>query len=470
MRRPATSRLEGGQEDARAVALEVLLRVEREGARADRALGEVLSRLEMEPRDAALASKLVYGSLAWRRFFDHALAVWSGRSPALRDPTVRCLLHLGLYQLFFLDRVPDYAAVGETVEVAKRRGLRRATGFLNALLRRAAREGPRAVPLPDPEKEPVRYLGLAYSHPDWLVARWLSELGREETEALLRANNQEPPVTLRVNRLESSVAAEIESFTRLGIVATPTRWSPVGIRVEGYPVARLPGASQGRWSVQSEASQVVTLLVGAGPGERVLDACAGRGAKSTHLAEESEDRSTIVALDRDFRGFAVLRREAARLGLRGIRPLVGDASDPPFRSGTEFSRILVDAPCTGLGTLRRRPEIRWRRRPGDVRLCARRQRAILEGVAPRVARGGLLVYATCTPLREENEEVVEDFLRAHPEFCREEPLSERERARLPALEELLSAEGSLRTWPHRHGLDAFFAVRLRRKGPRGSLA
>jgi 16S rRNA (cytosine967-C5)-methyltransferase len=436
---------------AREVAHGVLVRVETTAAFADVLLADRLAATPLAPEDRALATRLVYGTLAWQGRLDHHLAPLLRTPLASLDPGVRAALRLGLFQLLLLDRVPAYAAVDASVSLA-RSAARGAAGLVNAVLRRAVRIGVRNLPLPDPAVDPIERLAVEWSHPRWLVERWHAEVG-DDLPALLAADNGMAPTAVRANRLRTTRDALRAELAAAGVDTAPARWAPDGLLVArgAARLRALPAWREGRFAFQAEASQLVVPLLGVEPGARVLDACAAPGGKTMHAAEQVGDEGRVVALDPRAAAIARLRIEAGRLGARRVLALAGDARRPPLLAAG-FDAVLVDAPCTGLGTLRRHPELRWRRRPGDVERLAHLQQAILDGVAPLVRPGGVLVYAVCTLTREENEDAVARFRARHPRFVPE---------RAPIPPELATPDGFLRTWPHRHGLDGFFAARLR---------
>jgi 16S rRNA (cytosine967-C5)-methyltransferase len=443
------------QSDPRALAWRVLQRVE-QGGYADILLGQALSRAVLAPADRALAVRLVYGTLAWQLYLDHLLAGFCVRPLAELDPPIRVLLRMAMFQLCQLQRVPAFAAVDTAVELAKSYKHGAAVGLVNAVLRRAA-TGWQGVPLPARDRDPAGYLSVRYSHPRWLVERWLAELGQEQTEALLRANNEPAPTTLRVNCMRAKREEVLEALRRDGLHGVPGSFSPAAIVIGGFDPASHPLYQNGRYSVQGEAAQLVSYLVAPNPGERVLDLCAAPGGKSLHLAELMNNQGEVVAVDTQQKGLAQLRAEARRLGISIVKAVLADArgwSDP---AGL-FDRVLLDAPCSGLGTLRQHPEIRWRRSPESIEQLAVLQRELLEAASRHVRPGGVLVYATCTIVRAENDEVVEDFLGKHCDFVRESPPPE------PVIPwaAVIDRHGALRTFPHQHGLDGFFGVRLRR--------
>jgi len=433
--------------DARSVAHEVLVRVDTTQAFADVLLADRLAHSRLRPVDQALATTLVYGTLAWQGRLDHDLAGLVRTPLARLDPPVRAALRLGLYQLRFLDRVPAYAAVDASVRLARSAG-RGASGLVNAVLRKAAGDTA-GVPLPD---DPLDRLAVEWSHPRWLVERWAATFPPEELARLLAADNAAAPTVVRARPGEAAtLRAELDGA---GIATTPAAFAPDALVVDraAARLRALPAYREGRVAFQGEASQLVTALLAPARGARVLDACAAPGGKSAHAAALVGADGVVVALDPRAAGARRIRTEAVRLRAGAVRVLVADARRPPLAS--TFDAVLVDAPCSGLGTLRRHPELRWRRRPEDGARLAVLQRDILTGVAPLVRPGGVLVYAVCTLAREENEDVVRALIAAEPRF-----VLERAEAFVPAA--VVDDAGFLRTLPHRHGLDGFFAARLR---------
>lgn len=446
--------------DPRRLAFDVLLRVE-EGAYADLALDAALSRLpEMDPRDRGLATELVYGILRQRGRLDFVLTRFCSQPLAKVEPKVLTLLRLGAYQLLLLDRVPAPAAVFETVELARRAGLSRATGFVNGILRSLLR-APDREEFPDPSENPAAYLEHALSLPSWLARRWLAELGREEAFALADALGRSAPFTLRVNTLQTSRDAFLEALARTGFEAKPTLFAAEGVMVANRGAKRLPGSSEGWFQVQDEASMLIPHLLAPLPGERILDACAAPGGKTTEIAALTGNAARILALDLHPQRVALIAEGGRRLHCSGIETRCWDLTMPPdFLAPDSFDRVLVDAPCSGLGVLRRNPETRWRRTEADIPPMANLQRTILNNVAGLVRPGGVLLYSLCTLTPEETEGVVTAFLDVHPDFIREDL-----RPLFPQWSELFDDRGALRTFPHRHGgMDAFFAVRFRRQG------
>ncbi|HAR98032.1 MAG TPA: 16S rRNA (cytosine(967)-C(5))-methyltransferase RsmB [Syntrophus sp. (in: bacteria)] len=447
------------RETARSVAIDLLVRVERTGAYAEPLLNATLSgRLLEDPRDRGLATRLVYDTLRMQGRLDWILRqICRGRLADL-EPVTRAILRTALYQLEFADRIPAFAAVDAAVELAKARVPERAA-LVNAVLRSALRKRD-AIRWPDPVRDPAGHIAATASHPLWLVRRWLAVYGPGETAALCRADNETPPCTLRVNRLRITPAAGREALAAAGLACEPTPFSPDGLAVAGAAASLSETAPfrEGGLHIQDEASQLVAPLVDPRPGETLLDLCAGSGGKTTHLAALLENSGEILAVDIHPRKLADLETLARRLGATPIRTWAGDAeADLGEAFHARFDRVLVDAPCSGTGTLRRNPEIKWRLQPRDLGPLVRRQRRILDAAAAYPRRGGLLVYATCALLPEENDGVIVDFLDRHPEYAPDPPPP-------PFPAALLDGGGYFRTLPHRDGMDGFFGARLRRLG------
>jgi 16S rRNA (cytosine967-C5)-methyltransferase len=353
--------------------------------------------------------------------------------------------------------VPDAAAVSQSVQLARATGLGRASGLVNAALRRLAREQA-AIALPALAADPIGHLVHALSFPKWIAERWIRSFGPAEAAALAAASNGAPPRTLRANRLRGGRDALVAELRERFPDASACRFAPDGLTLgrRGDPSAD-PAFRDGRMTVQDEASQLVVELLDPQPGERVLDACAAPGAKATAIAERVGPAGWVLACDRHERRLGLVARDAERLGLANVRVEVADATTAAERADALFDRILVDAPCSGLGALRRNPDARWRVSPESIDALASLQRAILAAVATRLRPGGTLVYSTCTLSREENEDVIESTLARVPSLRR----APREAAP-QALAPLIGDDGALRCWPHRHDTDGFFAARLER--------
>ncbi len=455
----------------RSAVLAILLASQRH----DRALDEALdqrARSVSDPRDRSLMMELAYGVLRRQETLDWRLgAVLTKPLPRL-PALVQMLLRIGAYQLLFLDRIPASAAVHETVELTKAATQqlgRDWSALVNAVLRNLIRL---PMPnLPDPAIHPAEYLSINYGIPVWLSQRWLTRLGYTQAESACQAAGATPALTFRVNRMRLTRDRLLEQFAQAGVLAHPTSISPVGVQLDqGQDVSSLPGFEGGDYYIEDEAAQLIPPILDPQPGESIVDVCAAPGGKATHLAELIGDRGSIVALDLNASRLALLRDNCRRLGLRCIVPVVGDArrpSDWPVDVGGSrhaglplFDRILVDAPCSGLGVLRRHPESKGRRQESAFARHHTLQGQILESVAPCLRPGGVLVYSTCSNEPEETEEVVSRFCKAYPGWVRESVAPWLPPTALPFVTE----HGALSTMCNRVGMDGFYAVRLRKMG------
>ncbi len=441
----------------RQTAVEILNRIESEGAYAEPLLNTALSGTALaSPADRGLLTELVYGTLRMRGRLDWVIGQLYRGEMAELETTVRNILRTGLYQLSFTDRIPPFAAVNEAVAIARTLSPA-ASGLVNALLRNALRKK-EDIAWPDMATDPEKAIAVLHSHPPWLVRRLLAQFNREETIAICRANNAIPPLAIRVNTLKTSRGQAIAALANEGVVAGPAPFSADGIILTS-PVPGLRETASyktGLIRIQDEASQLITRLVAPRPGERLLDLCAGAGGKTLHLAALMENRGSITAVDLHSTRLRMLREEGERLGVTIVETRTGDAAAPAesFRGG--FDRVLLDAPCSGLGTLRRNPEIRWRLAPKDLTVCMQIQKRLLAGAAGCVRPGGRLVYSVCAVTPEENEIVIGDFLRNRPDFTCITPSD------LPPA--LIDTQGYFRTSPHLQGMDGFFGALLIRNG------
>ena len=439
---------------ARRAAARVLRRVSEEGAFADLALEAEIDRDQLDARDAALTTEIALGVLRWQRWLDALIAPHSRRPLERLDSPVLTALRMAVYQLAFLDRVPARAAVNDAVELVKPRAKPGAAEFVNAVLRGFARRGA-AERRPRLPADPIERLAVRCSFPTWLCARWVARFGEPDAERLMLAMNDRPPLTVRANTLRTTreaLAARLEAEE--GVRATPTSRAPEGLEVEhGGAPGRWKALTDGEAVPQDEASMLVSRLLDPQPGDLVADACAAPGTKTTHLAALMRDRGRIVAFDPQPARLALVERAAARLGVTIVETREGPVEALAPALAERCDRVLVDAPCSNLGVLRRNPEVKWRRASGDVLVSAGRQHTILGAAASMVRPGGWLVYATCSLEPEENEQVVHEFLTSRPGWHVDAPAA-------PALP--VDAHGVLRCVPHVHGTDGFTAVRLRR--------
>jgi 16S rRNA (cytosine967-C5)-methyltransferase len=442
---------------ARVAAYDILSAVDAGLADLSEALASTRSTLRDE-RDKGLTADIAIGVQRWRAALDHLIVSFSGRPLERLDREVVEVLRLSVYQLLHLTRVPAAAVVDDAVNLTGRVGKRSAAGLVNAVLRAIARSRS-VLPLPARPRDPddrhraIEYLSVTLSHPEWLVVRWLERYGFEATERWLQFDNAPAPLTLRANRLRNTPDELIARLRQDQIVVSRARVAPDGLIVEeGHPL-RGGGLDAGWFVVQDEASQLVSLMAGPDPGARVLDCCASPGGKTTALSAGMRDRGLLVACDVRDRRMDLLRRTVMASGARNVRFVQADLLRPlPFPD--RFDCVLVDAPCSGLGTLRRDPDIKWRRREHDLRALAAAQLDMLGNAAAAVAPGGRLIYATCSSEPEENESVAETFLARTPAFSARRLAT----AHTSLPPEVINERGHLRSYPHVHGLEAFFGA------------
>jgi 16S rRNA (cytosine967-C5)-methyltransferase len=442
----------------RLIALELLVEVEAKPLPLDLLVERRFRRQQgLKEVDYAFVMEAVYGTLRWRGRIDWVIGRVSEVKPKKLERFILNLLRLGLYQILFMGKVPVSAAVNESVEMAKASGREGAAGFVNAVLRSVS-DGRIDLDLAHSKDPPS--ISVLHSHPLWLVERWVQELGMDEAIELCKANNRIPPLSLRTNTLKTSRANLLAAIKEEISQANPAPFSPEGILIDPpVPLSKIPRFQDGWFQVQDESSQMMGHIVASKPGERVLDACAAPGGKTTHLAQLMANRGRIYAADISTRRLSLLGENCHRLGAIIVTPLRKDLTKPLVFAGEKrFDRILVDPPCSGLGTLWRNPDIKWKRKSEEISEFREIQRAILHQVAPWLRKGGRLVYGTCTLTREENEEVLEDFMAEHRGF----ELEDLRRVLPQGLEPLVGDDGFFHSFTHRHGMDGFFAARLRR--------
>ena len=416
----------------------------------------------LSERDRAFIVHLVRGVLRWQIRLDW-IVKQTVRFPfnKIEPPTLN-ILRIALYQIFFMDRVPESAAVNEAVKQTKGVGNRRVAGFVNGILRHICREKDR-ISFPDPNRERDLYLSVFYSYPLWLVEKWIRELGAASAERLLKAQNRIPNTVVRVNTLKTDRQGLLERLNEEGVRgSTACLYSPEGVTLEGLkgPVNKLTAFKEGLFQVQGEAAQVGSHLLCPRPGDSVLDVCAGLGGKSTHIAALMEDKGFILALDKTRSRLISLIQSSIRLGTGSVKPVVADASGPlsTFMK-YHFDKILVDGPCSGLGVISKNPDIKLRKREEDIKRLARLQTTILNQAVNLLKSGGRMLYLTCTISKEENEGVVEGFLKTNSEIALENLNGTVPEWGL----DLIDDSGFFRTLPHVHGMEGFFGALLRKK-------
>jgi 16S rRNA (cytosine967-C5)-methyltransferase len=447
--------------DARNTVLKVLNKLDQGRQTLDGildAITPVTNRLSK--RDRSLFNALTYGVLRWRGRLDYIISHFSKTPLKKIEPGVVNILRLGLFQIIYLNRIPDSAAVNTAVELTRKIGALRAAGFVNALLRKAA-ENYSDVAFPALKSDPVAFFATAHSLPVWLARRWYHRYTPETMTALCKTINGIPPITIRTNTLKATRQQLMQSLEGDAEHISPAPDAPDGVLMKKLkrPIPDLPAFQNGWFQVQDEAAQLVSLLLDPQPGEAVLDACAGLGGKTAHLAQLMKNRGNITAMDKDEKKLQQLDHEMQRLSISIVRPTRHDLNlAPGTKLQGNFDRILLDAPCSGLGVLRRNPDIKWKSSEADLKRHARVQKRFLENLAQLIKPNGILVYAVCSVEPEENEAVIDVFLKKNPEF-----VIDRSLGKLPrALHSRVEPATGLKTLPLLNHMDGFYFVRLKR--------
>lgn len=447
--------------DPRKTALNVLHELGKARKTLDRILKDVDDSKDFLKRDRALLNALVYGVLRWRGRLDHIISFFSTQRLDNIDPDVLNILRLGLFQIIYLNRIPNSAAVNTSVELTKSVAASWTAGFVNALLRNASKNYD-AVPFPDWAKDPVSALATEKSFPVWLIKRWADRFGLKTVEALCDAINSIPPISIRTNSLKTTRQKLIQSLEDQVEKMEPTRYVPDGIHMFNpqKSIPQFDAFKKGWFQVQDEAAQLVTLLLDPQPGEIVLDACAGLGGKTGHIAQQMKNLGKIVAMDKDWTKLSRLETDMARLGVSIVSTRLHNLDNAPnLKEFGDFDRILLDAPCSGLGVLRRNPDIKWHALKKDLKQYTQRQVRFLSHLALLVKVSGILVYAVCSIEPEENEDVIEAFLGKNTGFILDQAVG-----KLPkAVCSQAHFEGVFKTYPHLKHMDGFFMARLRRQ-------
>lgn len=437
---------------ARQTAFAALKSIDRQKIFTDVAIDQHLRSSQLASVDRRLVTELVYGCVRRERSLDFIIDRLAKKPAKKQPPDLRLILHLGLYQLRYLQQIPDSAAVNTTVQLAKDNGMAGLASFVNGLLRQYLRAG---VDFPSEQSPIIDRLGISASFPDWILQLWLDTYGETETEALCHWLNQTPNLDLRINPLKTTLGEVVTALDQVGITANPIPRLPQGLRIKGGTgsIAHLPGFTEGWWTIQDASAQLVTHLLDPQPGQTVIDACAAPGGKTTHIAELMEDTGEIWGCDRPKR-LQQLRQNCARLQLNSIQIQPGDSRDLPEFTGMA-DKVLVDAPCSGLGTLHRHPDIRWRQNPDRINQLHQTQQEILASASTWVCPGGELVYATCTLNPLENQLVIKNFLEKYPTWQIVTPAPET----IPF--PFVDRAGWLEILPHQQDMDGFFMVKLR---------
>ncbi|MCR6544641.1 16S rRNA (cytosine(967)-C(5))-methyltransferase RsmB [Dehalobacterium formicoaceticum] len=447
----------------RETALLILYQVAEKGAFANLELNKVLNRGTYRGLDRSFITELVYGTIRMQGRIDYILGLFIKKPLNTLPLWILLILRLGVYQIMFLDKVPERAAVNESVKLAKKYGHAGTVKLVNGVLRNITRQKDQIV-YPSLEQDPVNHIALLYSHPQWMVEGWLEQFGREETLELCAWNNTSPQVTLRTNTLKTTREGLLLRLKEEGVASRPGRFVPESIILEEVTaIASLPSYQEGLFQVQDEGSMLVAHVLQPSPGSRMLDLCAAPGGKTTHVAQLMKNQGEIKAFDLYPHKLSLIDESCKRLGITIVETAVQDGTQLPDSLTHWADYCLVDAPCSGLGVLRRRPDARWNKEKGDIGALAAIQKKLLSAAAKTVKPGGILVYSTCTITPEENEALVCWFLREHEDFA------------LDPIDQILGfplgdlgdhekpSQGMLQLYPHRHGTDGLFMARMKKR-------
>ncbi|CAN2046756.1 16S rRNA (cytosine967-C5)-methyltransferase [Candidatus Magnetomoraceae bacterium gMMP-13] len=445
--------------DPRKIAFKILNRLEKEGVFLNALMQEFLPLLPS--RDRSLMNAIVYGVLRWRGRLDWIIKSLSKTPVSKIDSRVMNILRIGLFQIIYMDKIPASAAVNTSVEITKSFAKNWVVRYVNGLLRNAARKNP-DFSFPDPKKNHIKWLAVTKSYPEWLIKRWLKQFGKEETERLCDACNIIPPITVRINTLKTSekelikdIETQVESLKQTHFASNAISfYRPL------KPIAKMKSFQKGWFQVQDEAAQLVTAMLYPKPGETILDACAGLGGKTGHIGQLMQNQGRIIAVDQDEKKLSSLSLEMKRLGISIVETMLHDWNEP-LKQSFLFDRILLDAPCSGLGIIRRNPDAKWNKTEKSLIKLHNQQLLFLKNTAPLLKPGGCLVYAVCSIELEENEEVIKKFLEFHPDF---HIMTENSNF-LPELQAIANKSGWLKIFPYHHNTDGFFIICLKSNTP-----
>lgn len=437
----------------RGLAVKILNRIDRTDAYLDKLLTTEIKNSELSGVDKALLFEIVHGVIRWLGRIDWILTGFYKGQFSKCIPNVKNAMRVALYQILFLDKIPEYAAVNEAVDFVKKIQGQKSADLTNAVLRNIIRSK-NGIRYPNEEEEENNYLSAYYSHPSWMVKRWMKLFSRPFTEELLKANNNKPDLTLRVNNLVTNKEEIKKLLNEVDLGFTETEYLDQFIRLKNLTnITAWDYFAKGYFTIQDESTGFPTILLDPKPGMRVLDLCAAPGGKSAHLADLMNNEGEIVAIDKFESRLKILEENLERLHVKNVRTVVADSRE--FDDPEKFDRVLVDAPCSGLGTLRKKPDIKWKRDLMDIRRLTVTQKELLESAAKQVKLGGYLVYSTCTIEPEENFDIINDFVMSQPDF-------ELVDAREQFGEELCNPYGCIQTYTNVHQIDGSFAAKLKK--------
>ncbi|HHW32211.1 MAG TPA: 16S rRNA (cytosine(967)-C(5))-methyltransferase RsmB [Clostridiaceae bacterium] len=443
----------------RETALKILDEINEKEAYSNISLNKHLSRKGLREIDHAFITELVYGTIKWQLTIDWIIEQFSNIKSKKLSHWILNILRLGVYQLLYMDRVPASAACSESVTLAKKYGHPGSVRYVNGVLRNIEREKDK-IKYPEKDKDPVKYLEVKYSHPEWLVKMWLEYYGLDFTEALLKANNQIADFTIRVNTLKTTKEDLINELKANGLEVQPGRYAKQALSLIGpSSISKLEPFKKGLFQVQSESSILVGEILDPKPGEFIIDVCSAPGGKTTHIAEIMKDSGTVLARDIYEHKLELIKEAALRLGLNSIKTEIWDAVNIDEKYIKKADKVLVDVPCTGLGIIRRKPDIKYSKIGKDIKGISELQLKILNASSHYVKPGGIIVYSTCTISPEENNKVVENFMKQREDFQLEDFSG-----MLPEnLDRYGYKEGYIQLYPNVHKTDGFFIAKFRRK-------
>ncbi len=434
----------------RGTAIKILNRVERTDAYLDKLLDVELKSKEISDIDKSLLAEIVHGVTRWQGRLDWVLNGFTHGGFTKSEVNVKNSLRVALYQILFLTQVPHYASVNEAVEFIKRLRGDKSANLVNAVLRNIIRSMD-GIHYPKVDEDPVQYLAVYYSHPQWLVKRWYNRFGREETEKFLISNNEIPGLSLRINKLKIASAEFLSLLDKKNISYQGSSFIDYFVKVKSLAgISQMDLFQQGYFSIQDESAALPVILLSPQPGERVIDMCAAPGGKTTFIGEQMKNQGEIIAIDKYESKLNMIRTSCERLGINNVQLMAADSSELEILPA---DKVIVDAPCSGLGTLRKKPDIKWKREPEDIARMVVQQSKLLEQASRLVKPGGVLVYSTCTTEPEENIFQIKSFLQQHPEFSLDQ-------ASRIVNKSLITEDECIETFPFRHHLDGSFAARM----------
>ncbi len=443
---------------AREDALKIIHQINEKNAYPGIAVNEYVNRFKPDERERIFVSELVYGSVRWKKRIDYIIKSFSKIRINKISPWIMNILRLGIYQIIFMDRVPESASCNESVKLAKKYGHSASSGYVNAVLRNVVRNISN-MEYPDRENSPLEYFSIMYSHPEWLVKRYMELYGNDFTEKLLCANNENPPFTIRTNILKTTPDKLLGILRKSGFNCKPGNYAKEAVIVDNPAgIFETDIYREGLFQVQDESSMFAVKMLDPRQGEYIIDVCAAPGGKATYTAELMKNKGRIMAWDIHTHRLRLISNTSKRLGISIVETMQEDAMEINLNYIGKADRVMIDAPCSGLGTIRRRPDIKWSRQEKDIVQLARLQYKILDSSSQYLKNGGVLVYSTCTTEPEENEMIIQRFIDKHKDFALCELKDE------PLLMKNTIKKGNMVLFPHIHGTDGFFAAKLFKKG------